>query len=77
MVVGKIISIFDISIEVILNSDNVKIGDILSVEGIDEVHIGLNDLHLAYGQKFMFQLLCDGTVEKLCQKFKEKGVKVK
>ena len=33
MVVGKIISIFDISIEVILNSDNVKIGDILSVEG--------------------------------------------
>ena len=33
MVVGKIISIFDISIEVILNSDAVKIGDILSVEG--------------------------------------------
>lgn len=52
-----------------------NIDDILSVEGIDEVHIGLNDLHLAYGQKFMFQLLCDGTVEKLCQKFKEKGVK--
>lgn len=52
-----------------------NIDDILSIEGIDEVHIGLNDLHLAYGQKFMFQLLCDGTVEKLCQKFKEKGVK--
>ena len=33
MVVGKIISIFDISIEVILNSDVVKIGDILTVEG--------------------------------------------
>ena len=30
MVVGKIISIFDISIEVILNSDVVKIGDILT-----------------------------------------------
>lgn len=52
-----------------------NIDDILSVEGIDEVHIGLNDLHLAYGQKFMFQLLCDGTVEKLCEKFKEKGIK--
>lgn len=52
-----------------------NIDDILSVEGIDEVHIGLNDLHLAYGQKFMFQLLCDGTVEKLCKKFKEKGIK--
>jgi len=33
MVVGKIISIFDISIEVILNSDDVKIGDILAVDG--------------------------------------------
>ena len=32
MVVGKIISIFDISIEVILNSDTVKIGDILIVQ---------------------------------------------
>ena len=32
MVVGKIISIFDISIEVILNSDSIKIGDILCVE---------------------------------------------
>lgn len=52
-----------------------NIDDILSIEGIDEVHIGLNDLHLAYGQKFMFQLLCDGTVEKLCKKFKEKGIK--
>ena len=33
MVVGKIISIFDISIEVILNSDIVKIGDILTTQG--------------------------------------------
>ena len=32
MVVGKIISIFDISIEVILNSDTVKIGDILTLQ---------------------------------------------
>ena len=34
MVVGKIISIFDISIEVVLNDENaVKIGDILTVKG--------------------------------------------
>ena len=32
MVVGKIISIFDISIEVILSDDSVKIGDILVVQ---------------------------------------------
>ena len=36
MVVGKIISIFDISIEVILSDSNVKIGDILSVVGQDD-----------------------------------------
>lgn len=36
MVVGKIISIFDISIEVILSNDDVKIGDILSVSGQDD-----------------------------------------
>ena len=52
-----------------------NINEILSIPGIDEVHIGLNDLHLAYHQKFMFELLCDGTVERLCSIFKEKGIK--
>lgn len=52
-----------------------NIVDILSVPGIDEVHIGLNDLHLAYHQKFMFELLCDGTVKKLCSIFRKKGIK--
>lgn len=33
MAVGKIISIFDISIEVVLDSDEIKVGDILQVEG--------------------------------------------
>lgn len=49
--------------------------EILDVEGIDEVHIGLNDLHLAYGKDFMFELLTDGTVHKLCKKLKEKDIK--
>lgn len=48
--------------------------DILNVDGIDEVHIGLNDLSLGYGMKFMFQLLADGTVEALCDKLKKKGL---
>ena len=47
--------------------------DILAVAGIDEVFIGLNDLSLGYGKKFMFELLSDGTVEELCLKFKKKG----
>ncbi len=52
-----------------------NIDEILSVPGIQEVHIGLNDLHLAYQMKFMFELLCEGTVEKLCKTFEDKKVK--
>ena len=40
----------------------------------DEIHIGLNDLHLSYGMKFMFELLADGTVERLCGKFRAAGI---
>lgn len=50
------------------------IDEILALDGIDEIHIGLNDLSLGYGQKFMFQLLTDGTVERLCLTFREKGI---
>lgn len=52
-----------------------NIDSILNIDGIDEVHIGLNDLHLGYKKKFMFELLTDGTVEYLCNKFKEYGIK--
>ncbi len=51
-----------------------KIDEILEVPGIDEVYIGLNDLHLCYGMTFMFQLLADGTVEKLADRIKRKGI---
>ena len=50
------------------------IDEILKIDGIDEIFVGLNDLSLGYGMKFMFQLLIDGTVERLCEKFKTKGV---
>lgn len=51
-----------------------KVDKILELEGIDEAYIGLNDLSLSYGKKFMFELLADGTVDKLCYKFCEKGI---
>lgn len=51
-----------------------NIDSILSVDGIDEMYIGLNDLHLCYGMDFMFQLLADGTVERLAEKIKAKGI---
>ena len=37
----------------------------VDVKGIDEIHIGLNDLHLAHKKTFMFELLCDGTVDRI------------
>ena len=46
------------------------VNDILSMGGFDEVHIGLNDMHLSYGLTFMFELLSNGFVEDLCKKFK-------
>lgn len=51
-----------------------SIDSILCIEGIDYIHIGLNDLHLGYKMKFMFELLADGTVEMLCNKIREKGI---
>ena len=50
------------------------VDDVLALGGFDEIHIGLNDLHLSYGMTFMFELLADGTVETLCNKFKAAGI---
>ena len=52
----------------------ILLDEILNVLGIDMIHIGLNDLHLAMGMKFMFQLLTDGIVEQLTKKIKAKGI---
>lgn len=41
--------------------------EILALDGIDSIHIGLNDLSLGYHMTFMFELLSDGTVERLCR----------
>ena len=46
---------------------------ILTMKGIDEIHIGLNDLCISYGKTFMFELLTDGTVERLCRKMELAG----
>ena len=41
---------------------------------LDGIHIGLNDLHLSYGQTFMFELLADGTVENCVKNFGQKAL---
>lgn len=52
----------------------ILLDDILKVPGIDMIHIGLNDLHLAMGMKFIFQLLTDGVVDQLATKIKATGI---
>lgn len=50
------------------------LGQIVKVPGIDMIHIGLNDMHLALKMKFMFQLLADGSVDKWAKIIKDEGI---
>jgi len=50
------------------------IDEILSIDGIDELYIGLNDLSLSLGKRFMFQPLAEGLVDELAQKCRAKGI---
>jgi len=51
-----------------------NIDAIASVPGVDEIHIGLNDLHLAYNMTFMFELLANGQVEAMTKKIASHGI---
>lgn len=52
-----------------------SVDEILQVSGFNELHIGLNDLHLAYKKKFMFELYVDGTLDRLAPKLRERGIR--
>lgn len=47
------------------------VSETAALDGVDEMFIGLNDLHLARKMHFMFELLADGTVDELCSKMSE------
>lgn len=50
------------------------VDEVLELAGIDEIHIGLNDLHLSYKFDFMFEPLANGMVEMICKKIAAKGI---
>jgi len=52
----------------------VRIDEILDNQGIDEVFIGLNDLHLGFNLSFMFELLSGGIVEYLSDKLRKREI---
>lgn len=68
--VERFLKITNGSVKTQLLAETPEACDIMSsvsaVGEVDEIHIGLNDLHLAYRKKFMFELLADGTVDKIC-----------
>lgn len=43
------------------------LAEVVKVNGVTEVYIGLNDLHLALRRSFMFELLADGTVDEMAK----------
>ncbi|WP_145343155.1 aldolase/citrate lyase family protein [Rosistilla ulvae] len=45
----------------------VRLESILEVPGVEEIHIGLNDLHLGFGLSFMFELVSGGVID-LCSR---------
>lgn len=51
-----------------------RLDKILAVPGVDELFIGLNDLHISMGLTFMFELLSDGLVEYIANKCNNVGM---
>ena len=51
-----------------------RLDKIIAVAGVDEIFIGLNDLHISMGLTFMFELLSDGLVEYIAEKCNKAGM---
>ena len=48
---------------------------ILAVPGLDEIMIGLNDLHLGLGLQFMFECVAGGLVEHMANQITKAGIR--
>lgn len=51
-----------------------RLDKILAVKGVDEIFVGLNDLHISMGLRFMFELLSGGLVEYIANKCNNAGM---
>ncbi len=50
-----------------------NLDEILAVEGVDEYYVGLNDLHLDYNMKFIFEPLATGLLDEIIAKISKCG----
>ncbi len=51
-----------------------NLNEILSLNGIDEIHLGLNDLRITMRLKFIFESLSNGIVDYIAKKVNSKGI---
>jgi hypothetical protein len=51
------------------------LGDWIDTPGLAEVYVGLNDLHLSLGQRFMFEPLVDGVVDRVASAARGAGLR--
>ena len=60
----------------LLETDEARLclDEVLCLDGIDEMYVGLNDLHLSQHKTFMFELLTDGTLAEIVNKIKARGL---
>ncbi|MFA4133395.1 MULTISPECIES: aldolase/citrate lyase family protein [unclassified Brevibacillus] len=52
----------------------IRIAEIVKVNGLEEVYIGLNDLHLSLDIDFMFEPLATGLIDYMVSTIKEAGL---
>ena len=51
-----------------------RLDKILAVPGVDELFVGLNDLHISMGLTFMFEFLSNGLLEYIADKCNKAGM---
>lgn len=51
-----------------------SVDDWAGTPGLHEIYVGLNDLHLSLGCRFMFEPLADGSVERVAQAARRHGL---
>lgn len=52
-----------------------SVEDWAGTPGLGEIYVGLNDLHLSLGRRFMFEPLAEGSVERVAQAARAHGLR--
>jgi hypothetical protein len=55
----------------------VRLDPILRVPGIDEIHVGLNDLHASLGLGFMYEILAGGVLDGISERIRRQAPRVR